>query len=311
MSIFFDTFKDRVKELFIVASKLDKPIDSSITWTAGLIKGRADFLDLQVHAAALAASIIITEKVVPPIIFAWDCLYDASRFIFKKEKDPKPKEEYYPYYLLNLFNSRESSSLMYSHLSECYERGNKYVTIYRSPLSNNPWPYSLGLGYRAKYLGLEYVVTPNAIMSDIDTICIQPCLEYLKEQISLDPNTFCLTNWYNEKWVSVGLCIFNMFKYRMIYKPYLNRMAWDTYRADSTFIQSIREKFPHIIHELDIRLFDKNMINAEKFSICTKRGNIADGTTAHYHAWKGEMAADMDGFLEYYSHILDELESKL
>lgn len=308
MSIYYNTFKDRIKSLWNKAITLDKPIHKDITWTCGIVKGRADFKDLQVHGLALAASIIIKEPVVPRIVITWDTYENTNNFII----NPNKKAEHYPNYLLSSFPDPGILHDQYKNIPEVFPRSNKYVTLYRHPFSVSAYPYSLGMGYRAKYHGMDYVTTPYGIMSDIDTICARPCLEYLESVIALKPDTFCLTNKIFEKWISVGLCVFNMQKYNMIYKPHWCKMGWETYRADSTFIPFLLKKYPELVDVLDVRLFDGKTINAEKFSTCAPRGNFwEDDKTAHYHAWKGEIDADPKGFVEFYNTIVEGLEVDL
>ena len=98
-----------------------------------------------------------------------------------------------------------------------------------------------------------------------------------------------------------------MQKYRNIFKPYFNRIYWDTGRADSKFIKNVINKYPELQSELDIRLFDKVAINAERFSTCETRGNIyEEDKTSHYHSWKHEM--DSEEFVPFYDSILNNLE---
>lgn len=308
MSIYYDTFKDRIKNLWNKAITLDKPLHKDITWTVGLINGRADFDDLQAHGIALAASIIIKERIVPRIICVWDTYFNTNYFL----EHPEKKKEFYPNYLLSCFPDPGILHNQYRNIPEVFPRTNKYMSLYRHPFSVSPYPYSLGMGYRAKYHGMEYVTTTYGIMSDIDTICTRPCIEYLESIININPDTFCLTNKIGEKWASVGLCVFNMLKYNMIYKPHWNIMSWETYRADSTFIPFLLKKFPELVDVLDVRVFDGETINAEKFYKCNPRGNFwNDEKTAHYHAWKGEINVNPKEFIKFYSNILTDLENDL
>jgi hypothetical protein len=308
MSIYYDTFKNKIQSLWAKAITLDKPIHKDITWTCGVVKGRADFNDLQLHGLALATSIIIKEPVVPKIIIGWDTYLSTNDFLVNS----KLKETHYPNLLLSSFDDPGLLHERYRYVPEFFQRSNKYVELRRHPFSISAHPYGLGHGYRVKYHGLEYVTTPYGIMTDIDTVCTKPCLEYLQSVINIKPDTFCLTNKIGEKWASVGLCVFNMLKYNMIYKPHWYKMAWETHRADSTFIPSVLEKFPEVRDQLDVRLFDGTMINAEKFFTCPQRGNIwNDEKTAHYHAWKGEIDSNPSGFVDFYNKIIDDLEADL
>jgi len=305
MGIFFDTFKEQVKEIWDIAHKLDKPIHKDISWTMGLIKGRGDFLDLQLHGIALASSIIIKEKIVPKIICGWD----TNRDIETTKWDDAGRLEIYPIHFFSMFSDDPAKYAEKANIYKCGHFSTKYISLYHSNLSLSSFAYSLGLGYRAKYIGLNYVTTPYAIMSDIDTICIRECVDYLMSEVQKDPETFCLTNWYDENILSVGLLVLNMNKYRNIYMPHFRRMYWELGRQDSLFVQSVRNKFPELKDQLDIRLFNKNMINAERFKKSKRRkNNYTDSLTAHYHAWKGEIAADQKGFLKFYGGILSSLK---
>jgi hypothetical protein len=318
MSIFYETFSERIKNLWHQANRLNKPIRNDISWTFGVVRGRADFADLQAHGIALASSIIITEDTIPPIICAWDTP-DVFETLYK---DKKLRDKTYPRFLLECFGDPVPPATVQpdppyvkvreAHLHEYLERKTKYASLHRYPYCVGAHPLGLGFGYRTKYHGLDYVLTDHAIMSDIDTICIDKCVDYLMDEVKKGPNTFCLTNWQDASWISVGLVVFNMLKYRMIYKPYFNRMYWDTRRADSTFVKSVLLNFPHLKDQLDIREFDKHKINTEKFSLCQNRGNFWEkDKTVHYHAWKGEMDSNKDEFLKYYGEVLTKLETSV
>ena len=66
-------------------------------------------------------------------------------------------------------------------------------------------------------------MTPHAVISDMDAICVAPCVKYLEEQIAVDPETFCITNWYNDIRLSVGLCVYNLAKYRNVFEPLITK----------------------------------------------------------------------------------------
>lgn len=308
MGIFYKTFENKVRKVWKIAHSLNKPVDESLPWTMGLIKGRSDFSDLQVHTAALISSIIINEPVVPKIICAWDLPIDPNT----TKWDYKKRCDIYPVYLLSLFDKFSMDFLLKKNIFSCYEMNTKYVDMYRSGFSVNSIPIGLALGYRSKYLGLNYVIhQSHAIMSDVDTICTRPCVGYLKEQIAKNPNTFCLTNWYNETDVSVGLVVFNMNKYRNVFFPLLNRMFWEIKRQDAKFIPRMLDKHPEYKDILDLRVFDGTMINAEKYYRKIPRNNVwKDDKTAHYHAWKGELKSNPEEFKEHYNKILDDLIDK-
>lgn len=307
MGLIHDRFGDRVQELWSQARQLKREKHHGLTWTCGVMKCRDDFLDLQTQGLALAASILIHHEVVPEIIFSWDVQvpYDATA----RDKDLRLK--YYPLYLLRAFPQFDENMLERTQLRSCYAMEDGCLKLYRSPLSVNPWSWGRGQGYRSKYLGMQFATTSHAIISDIDTICTRPCIDYLTDQIAIDPSTFCLTNWHNEKNLSVGLCVYNVAKYRLLFLPLLQRMHWQTKRADSTFIPSVLQKFPEFADQLDIRLFCRNKINVEKFHKNSTRQNYWTDESAVYHAWKGEFVRDEEGFFKYYESILDDLENRL
>jgi len=303
MGIFFDTFHNKIKEVWNIAVQLDKPVSDNLSWTLGLIKGYSDFQDLQAHGAALMASIIINEKVVPRIICAWDTPFASTT----TQRDLKQRRRVYPVYLLELFNGFSKRFLKRSTV-RCNFFENRYVSLHRSGWSVNPSASKLGIGYRAKYLGMNYVQTPHAILSDIDTICANECIDYIQGEIDKDPNTFCLTNHYDDTNVSVGLVVFNMKKYREIYLPRCHQVFWKLPRGDSKHIQFIKSEFPEHQQDLDLRLMDKNVVNTEKYYYYKPRkNNWVDEKSVHYHAWKGEMRQNPKEFIKFYNGILDNL----
>jgi len=316
MGIISENFNEKIKEIWKIANQLDKPINNNLSWTFGIIKGRTDFEDLQAQGAALMSSIIINEKTVPKIICGWDVPTDTRSI----RRDPERKFQLFPKYLLNLFEDfnldflkvPEPIKLKIDHVSNSYNYlSNKYVSLHRSGLSVNPTVSMLGLGYRAKYHGLNYVRTPYAIMSDIDTVCTNECTDYIQEEINKNTETFCLTNYYDDSNVSVGLVVFNMKKYREIYLPLWYENFWRLPHADSKFIQTIRKKFPEHAEELDLRLMDRNIINTEKYYKDIHRKNVwVDNKSAHYHAWKGEIRSNPEKFLNFYDKILTDLLQK-
>ena len=187
MGIFYNTFNEKIKEVWKIANRLNKPICNNLSWTMGIINGRCDFEDLQVHGAALMSSIIINENVVPKIICAWDTPYDSNTTKWNLNE----RNRIYPIYLLSLFDQFNKDFLEKSNIFKCNKFNNQYISLNRSGWSVNPIPIGLTLGYRAKYLGLNYVKTTHAIMSDIDTICTDSCIDYIQKEINIDPNTFC------------------------------------------------------------------------------------------------------------------------
>jgi len=304
MGAFYKTFNEKIREVWKLATQLDKPVRENLTWTVGIINGRCDFEDLQAHGAALMASIIIKEKVVPKIICVWDTPTDTNT----SKWDLEERQRIYPLYLLRLFDEFDESFLEKPKIFSCNRLSNQYVSLHRAGWSVNPIPSGLTLGYRAKYLGLNYVRTTHAIMSDIDTICTDECCDYVQENIDRNPETFCLTNYYDNENVSVGLVAFNMRKYREVYLPLWHEMYWKLPKADAKFIQAIRKEYLECQDELDIQLMDKNVVNTEKYYHNIPRKNHwVDDKSKHYHAWKGEMEQNTEEFNSFYNDILDNL----
>ena len=307
MGIFHDQFHKQVRQIWDLAHQIEKPIHPDLTWTCGLIHGKGDFHDLQTHGMALAASIIIHSKVVPRIFIAWDTPVEFDTLV----ESGRARRKYYPAHLMRGFDAFNESMVKDAKPPfACYKLQSPYVTLQRSSRSINTWPWGLGRGYRAKHLGMQYVMTRHAIVSDIDTICVAPCIEYLDEQIAIDPDTFCITNWYNSRFLSVGLCVYNVEKYRGTYLPLLNRDYWTSWRVDSSFVQFVRNNHPEYADTLDLRIMDKNKISAERFSRSKARKNDWTPGTMFYHAWKGEAVKDPEGFTSYYQQILNDLEDE-
>jgi hypothetical protein len=284
----------------------DKPIHPDITWTVGLLNGRGYYCDLQIQGLALASSIIINEPVVPKIIIAWDTPNDSTTL----SQNVNKKLDQYPRIMINAFDrTTASEKIATEKFGDNFNFENKYVKLVRSWLSVNPQQWSLGLGYRSKYLGINYVTTKYGIISDVDTVCIKPCIEKLMNGVYESPDTFCFTGWHNETWVTVGLCIYNMFKYRNFFFPYLCNEAWTLPRQDSRFIKTIIDRNPQLKDILDIKTFD-GKLSAEKLSTNTRRNNIWDEErTMHYHAWKGETRKNPTEFFKIYNKILDDLKT--
>lgn len=307
MGIFAQEFGTRVVNLWHLAHSLNKPIANDITWAVGICNGRTDFADLQAHGIALASSIIINEPVVPRIMIGWDTHINYND-LYQRGAE-KLRKDFYPHFMLSLFPAPEIKKAKYTYEPLFYTRETKYALIAKNSQCIGGHPYGLGLGYRAKYLGMEYVTTQHAVLSDIDTICLRPCIEQIRSEIKKNPKTFCLTSWYDEKYLSVGLCVYNMAKYRMLYKPLMNRMNWNLQHADSEFVQAVRRQYPRSARHLDLRLIEKDLLNTEKFYQCMKRENFwNDDKTAHYHAWKGELRKNKAGFIKFYGDILSDLE---
>ena len=295
MGWFHTTFHNQIAEIWNFARSLDKPVHPTITWTSGIINAKGDLDDLQTHALALASSIIIQHDVVPKIIFGWDCPVTSSEL----SKSENLRRQLFPHLLMRSLDCEPTYYIDHRHL-----------LLLRSPYSI-AWPYSLGMGYRAKYLGAQASLTTHTIVSDIDTICVKPCIPYLESEIDIDPNTFCITNWYDDVNLSVGLCVYNTAKFRNIFWPLLTRCHWSSHRRDGTFIQHVRRTFPEYKDILDIRLMNRNKISTERFWKSRVRKNYWTEKTMHYHAWKGEARKDKDGFHDYYQSVLDSLMQKI
>ncbi len=266
MGGFHKAFYDRAKDLFEKANKLDKPIRDDVTWTIGLLNGRNDYLDSQTHVLALVASIIINEPVVPRIICAWDTWLGM---------DP-PKIE-----------------------------STKYLKVTRSPY-RTVWDEKFSAGYRAKYLGLNLVETPYGIMSDLDTICLKPCVDRYLDEAKKRPEIFCWSNYKDRKYINSGFCLFNMEKYFSIYLPAIMRNYWTLPKKDSEFVKYLQRI--GFRDELTIGTIKEDSFIASKFWFCDKRNDKFDENTSIYHAWKGDIKRGEDKFYEFYYKILGSLE---
>lgn len=307
MGLFYDSFNSQISRLWDFANKTAKPIHPSLSWTSGIINCKGDFLDLQSHGIALASSVIIQSDVVPQIFFGWDSVYDYEVLAHSE----KLRRKTYPLYMMRRFEGFNEEMVAAKKLFDCYELKTRYVNLNKASLSVNTWPTTLAIGYRAKYLGMPYVMTEHAIVSDIDTVCVAPCVEYLDDQIKVDRSTFVITNWYNHIFLSVGLCVYNVHKYRNVFLPLFYRDYWRSWRQDSSFVQFVRNNHPEFADTLDLRLMDKNKISTERFYRSKARKNYWTPDTMIYHAWKGESKRNEKGFLDYYQQILDDLERKV
>lgn len=306
MGLFYDTFHEQIARLWDKAHATKKPIHEGLSWTCGIISSRGgDFLDLQTHGIALAASIILQSDVVPKIYIGWDTGHDHESFAH----DSELRLTNYPLFMFDRFGECYRAEALDSKLQfASFDLRTRYVELRKSCRSINSWPRTLAQGYRAKYLGMQYVMTNHAVISDIDTICVAPCVGYLDEQIAIDPKTFCITNWYNSTRLSVGLCVYNVTKYRMIFEPLLARDYWTTWRQDSSFVQFVRNNHPEYVDILDLRLMDKNKISTERYHQSRTRRNYWTPNTMFYHAWKGDQKTGKQEFMDYYQTILDDLE---
>lgn len=299
MSKFYDTFYSKALSLFKKANELDKPIHPDMTWVCGLINGRDDYLDLQCHALVLMASIIINEPVVPRIICTWDTRTDY--FTLKNLHG----EIRYQYPTQIMAGFKEWNGFKANDIMSMYRFKSRYVEFNKSGYSVGSYPNSLGMGYRAKYNGLNTVKTKYSILSDIDTVCINPCLEKIFKV--LEPNTFCWTNFENSVSINVGLCVFNMEKYFSYFFPALMRYWWELPYRDSEIIKFLKNKEPMLLEKLSIKTFGNSSFVGEKYHYSRKRKDILDNNTCIYHAWKGDTSKGHNDFYDYYSRIIDNL----
>jgi hypothetical protein len=270
MSKFYDTYYNRVSQLFQKANELDKPVREDVTWAIGMINGRNDYQDTQCYVLALVASIIINEPVVPRIICAWDT--------WKSEEQPTIEES-------------------------------KYFKLYRSPFSVKPYPGVLGIGYRAKYLGLNLVKTPYGIMSDLDTICVKPCIDKYMDKTKQHPDVFCWTNYKDRRAINSGFVVFNMQKYFSYYLPAIMQNYWDLPHRDSEFIKYLQNN--GLREKLTIGVIKDKKFICTKFWWSPRRQDEFNENTSIYHAWKGDIKTGGDKFYEFYGNILKELEGKV
>jgi len=270
MSKFYDTFYNRALKLFEKANQLDKPIREDVTWTLGLINGRNDYLDSQCHILALVASIIINEPTVPRIVCAWDTTDGDSPTRIKSSK---------------------------------------YMNLLKSPFSVTNYEDRFSLGYRAKYLGLNFVKTPYGIMSDLDTICLKPCIDKYVDKTKQHPNVFCWTNYKDRRAINSGFVVFNMDKYFRYYLPALMQNYWNLPHRDSEFIKFL-QKDGTLREKLTIGVIKDKKVICTKFWWSARRDDQLDENTSIYHAWKGDIKKGEDKFYEFYSSILDNLEVK-
>lgn len=304
MGVIYDNYREQISELWNMANKLDKPLRTDVTWTYGIIHSRGDWLELQAHAAALSASIIICEDVVPQIVIAWDCPVSQNTMKYR----PKLRASSYPAFLMSQFDEHDDSFLENSNIYKCTKYETRYVSLNQSAFSVNLFPVALSQGYRAKYLGMNYVTTPYGIITDVDTICIKPFLDYAMGEVG---DAFCTTNYCDQIQLGAGFCIYEMERYRKYFLPYLMRDWWQLIRQDSRHLQELRLWHEDLRDVLTINTkLDGSIVCAEKFYMNKRRGNLWSEDTAFYHAWKGEPRANKERFLEYYGHILNSLKEK-
>lgn len=301
MGIIYNNFYQKTCDLWNLAHQLDKPRRSDVTWTTGLVQGRSDFLDLQTQFLALAASIIITEPQVPEIICAWDSP-SSHIHLPKTRRGTGFPEAVYDCIKPKHFICKHNRDLFDGFVMET-----QYVSVLRAWLSVNAWPPGLGRGYRSKWGGLRYVITPKAILSDADSICLKPCVNYLMDLAKTDPNVFCWTTWIEEEKINVGLCLFDMAKLNTMFFPLLSRIWWSTDHKDSTFVQTVRKAYPEYADALKLGLASKKTVNAERFATARKYGKIWNEDVAHYHAFKAEFRRGGQKALDAYDGMLSGL----
>ena len=314
MGFIHDTFGESVTELWNVAKEIkDKPIHPDITWTYGFLKGKGhDYLDLQTHALALASSVIITEPVVPKIICCWDT--PVCR-ISSRRSGQQDRDEYYPKYMLSQMGVPEEE-FHTTQTEKLFRRDTKYFSLVRSSRSVNTYSFRLGIGYRAKYLGLEYVKTPYGIMTDTDTICLRPCVEFLMDEVNKNPDSFCWSAFWEPENVqlNVGLNVYNMSLYHSIYQPYFNEMYWDLPKQDGYFFGTVLKRYPELVDKLPVELLDYEKVSTGKYKGYNMAGGKTtwnDDKTMHYHGWKGEYRTrrNKQGFIDTFNNILDTLKN--
>jgi len=311
MGLIYDEFASEAFELWSLASKItNKPIHSDLTWTCGFMRGKGHgFLDLQIHAILMASSVIITEPVIPKIVIGWD-----SPLPFSLEREKPEREENYPILIMRLFGLSDKE-IFESDYTKLFYLESQYVNLIRHFHSVNSHPFNLGIGYRTKYHGLDYVTTKYGIIVDTDTISIQPCCQYIMNNVSRNPDSFCWTILYNEmkKQMNVGLVTFNMELYNTIYKPHLCQYYWNLPRGDVYWIGSVFERFPHLKTSLKIQLFDDyEMLSTGKYKGYTMlNGDISfqENKSLHYHAWKGEYKTDQKGFVSSFHSMISNLKN--
>lgn len=304
MGLIHKNFYAKTLELWDLAHRLDKPIREDVTWTTGLVQCRSDFLDLQTQFLALAASIIITEPQVPEIICAWD---SPSSFV---QLSKTKRNTGFPEVIYDCIKPQHFTNEHNRDLFDGFVMETKYVSVLRSWLSINAWPRGLGRGYRAKWGGLRYVVTPRAVLSDADSVCLKPCLDYLMGLAEHDKDVFCWTTWIEDVKINVGLCVFDMAKLNTIFFPLLSRLWWATDHKDSTFVQTVRTAYPEYADMLKLGLASKQIVNAERFAAARKYGKLWNDNVAHYHFWKKEASRGGPVALDAYDEILNSLMDK-
>lgn len=306
MGVIYKKFKKQTFELWNLAHQLKKPKREDVAWCTGIVQGRSDFKDLQTQVMALASSIIINEPTVPEIIIAWD-----SPQPFKHWKEGF-RGTGFPEVIKDCINPKEPLVSHFHGDRFGYNKmDTKYVTVRRAWLSINGWCPGLGRGYRAKWGGLRYCIAPYGILSDADTICMEPCVDYLMSGPKKDPETFCWTTWIEPDKINVGLCVFNMVRLNAAFFPLLSRIWWGIDKKDSTFVQAVRRCVQNPDEHFRLGLMDKRKVNSERFAAAKKYGKKAwSEDTMHYHAWKREVSQGGDKFVKLYGSILDQLKDK-
>jgi len=306
-----DEFAKPVSDLWNLVSQINsKPTHKDLTWTYGVIKGKGqNWLDLQVYALSLACSIIVTEDVVPRIICCWD---SPQPYINQRYRNKRL--DVYPTYLM------ENLGVTQDEMLEQYpKRINKidtsYFSLYRATRSVNPWPMGFGIGYRTKYLGMDFVKTPYAVMTDADTVCLEQCTPYLMSEVEKNPSGFmwtCFWEPHNKK-ANVGMNVYNMKKYRNVYQPYFNSTYWDLPSQDALFVGNVLDKNPEITKKLKVYPLDFDKVATGKYRKYTMAGNkttFNENTSLHWHAWKQEYTTNPQGFIDSYRNIFENLTEK-
>jgi len=302
MGALYNNFKTKTFALWEAAHKLKKPTRSDVCWTTGMVHGRSDFAELQIQFLALAASIIIVEPEVPEVICAWDSPLPYTDLTKHRRGTGFPEI---------VWDCMKPAPLISNHnqsLFQFYAAQTPYVSLFRSWLSVNAWCRGLGLGYRSKWGGLRYAVTPWAMLSDADTICLRPCVDFLMGKMREDPDVFCWTSHIEDDKINVGLVLLNMAKLNAMFFPLLSRIWWTTDHKDSTFVQAVRKAFPQMADALKLGLYDKRMANSERFAAARKyKGKAWSDETTHWHVWKREVSVGGKKALCAYERVLDDL----
>lgn len=302
MGQIYQNFQEKTFALWELAHQLKKPVRHDVCWTTGIVHGRSDYRELQIQFLALAASIIISEPAVPEIICAWDSPRPYSDLAKHRKGTGFPDV---------FWDCMKPAPLVSSHNRDLFQYNvaeTPYVKVLRAGVSVNPWPQGLGFGYRSKWGGLRFATTPYALLSDADTICLRPCVQFFMDMAKTDPDVFCWTSHIEDDKVNIGLVLLDVPKLHTVFLPRLSRIWWTTDHKDSTFIQTVRKAFPDVADVLKLGLYSKQQANSEKYAAARKyHGKAWSDDTLHWHVWKREIARGGDKALADYGGVLDNL----